>query len=814
MSVSANPGQFYLGRSHDLATGQTADAPFWYDSRHLTTHAVCVGMTGSGKTGLCLALLEEAALNGIPSIAIDPKGDLGNLLLTFPQLRGEDFEPWVDPSVAARKGVSQAVFAEQTADLWRSGLAKWDQDGARIGRFEDSVDRAIYTPGSSAGLPLTILKSFAAPPPAVLDDGDAFRDRVQGAVGGVLALLGVDADPVNSREFILLARVIEDAWRAGRDLDLNAIIAEIKSPRFTMVGAAPLDNFFPARDRDAFAMRLNNLLASPTFAGWLTGEPLDVQRLLYTPEGKPRLSILSIAHLDETERKFFVTLLLNEVITWMRAQSGTGSLRAILYMDEVYGYFPPTANPPTKRPMLTLLKQARAYGLGCVLATQNPVDLDYKGLSNAGTWLLGRLQTERDKLRVLEGLEGASTEAGAGFDRGKMQATLAALDNRVFLMNNVHASTPTVFQSRWALSYLAGPLTRAQISTLMAPRKAKEAEPIAASPPLASSLPSGAPTPAASSNTAASSPRPLLGAEIRQQFWPVSDAVPAAAAIHYRPALLGHGRLHFVDRAENLDLWQELYVLQSFAGTPPQPMWSTSDRVTKVPPLQSDAAAGAAFADLPPAMAQTKNYRAWRGDLRDYAYQRERLVRWRCDLLEESSRPDETEADFRARAAQLVLVKREAARDRVAQRYAPRIKRQQEQVKRAEARVADQKARFWSRLAGMFWRVVEVLGMSFMGRRSRKQIITSTSASQAMQSRRRSASAAEQLEDDKRALEELMHQQEDELAALDREFQASALRFDKMETPPRKGDIDVDEVSLVWLPWWTDAAGVAHPAYQ
>ena len=463
-------GSFYLGRKHDLATGETSAEELLYDSKNLTTHAVCVGMTGSGKTGLCLSLLEEAGLDGIPAIAIDPKGDLGNLLLTFPDLRPEDFRPWIDESVAARKGISSDEFAAQTAELWRTGLGKWGQDGARIARYNNAVDRVIYTPGSTAGVPLTILKSFNAPPQEIVDDGDAYLDRVQAAASGVLALLGIDADPVKSREHILLSNVLDHAWRAGRDLDLATLIHEIQQPPFKRVGVVDLDAFFPAADRLALGMRLNNLLASPSFASWLEGEPLDVQRLLYTSDGRPRLAILSIAHLSDAQRMFFVTILLNEVLAWMRTQPGTGSLRAILYMDEVFGYFPPVGNPPSKRPMLTLMKQARAFGLGCVLATQNPVDLDYKGLSNAGAWFLGRLQTERDKMRVLEGLEGASAEAGAKFDRRRMEQTLAGLGNRVFLMNNVHDNAPTVFQTRWALSYLAGPLTRTQIAELMKDR--------------------------------------------------------------------------------------------------------------------------------------------------------------------------------------------------------------------------------------------------------------------------------------------------------------------------------------------------------
>ncbi|MCA9258948.1 MAG: ATP-binding protein, partial [Planctomycetales bacterium] len=464
-------GLFYLGREHNLQTGETSDRNILYDSKDLTTHAVCVGMTGSGKTGLCLSLLEEAGLDGIPAIAIDPKGDLGNLLLTFPELAPQDFRPWVDESVAARKGVTPDELAAQTAEMWRNGLAQWGQDQQRIARYNQAVEKTIYTPGSNAGVPLTVLKSFDAPPTAVMQDQDALNERIQSAASGVLALLGIDADPVTSREHILLSNVLAYAWREGRNLDLVGLIREIQDPPFKKVGVVDLESFFSSKDRMALGMQLNNLLASPSFASWLEGEPLNIQRLLYTAEGKPRLSILSIAHLNDSERMFFVTILLNEVLSWMRSQPGTNSLRALLYMDEVFGYFPPLGNPPSKRPMLTLLKQARAFGLGCVLATQNPVDLDYKGLSNAGTWFLGRLQTERDKMRVLEGLEGASAQAGSQFNRGKMEQTLAALGSRVFLMNNVHDSAPSIFHTRWALSYLSGPLSRAQISRLMEGRR-------------------------------------------------------------------------------------------------------------------------------------------------------------------------------------------------------------------------------------------------------------------------------------------------------------------------------------------------------
>src|SRR6185295_14684621 len=388
-------GVFYLGRPYDLGAKQAKPGLLLYDSKDLVTHAVCIGMTGSGKTGLCLALIEEALLDGIPVLLIDPKGDLPNLCLTFPELRPEDFAPWVNEDDARRKGLTVDAYAAQQAELWRKGLAEWGEDGPRIQRLRDAADVAIYTPGSTAGLPISIVKSFSTPPAAVRDDAELFRERIAPTATSLLGLLGVEADPLRSREHILLAKVLETAWHEGRDLDLTELIRQIQSPSFNRVGALDLEAFFPAKDRFALATQLNNLLASPGFDAWLEGEPLDIGALLHTPAGKPRATIISIAHLSDAERMFFVSLLLNEMLGWVRAQSGTTSLRALLYMDEVFGYFPPVANPPSKLPLLTLLKQARAFGVGVVLATQNPVDLDYKGLANTGTWFIGRLQTER-----------------------------------------------------------------------------------------------------------------------------------------------------------------------------------------------------------------------------------------------------------------------------------------------------------------------------------------------------------------------------------------------------------------------------------
>ena len=439
--IEEKSGMFYLGREI------ISKKPLYYEAKDLTTHAVCVGMTGSGKTGLGIAILEEAALHGIPSIVIDPKGDLGDLLLTFPGLTAKEFEPWVEGN------------AEEVAKTWKEGLKQWGEDGSRIESLKSAVEMVIYTPANRAGVPLSILSSFR--PPA----GNDMRDAVISTTSGLLGLLGLDADPIKSREHILISKIIEDGWSKGYDIDIPMLIEQVQNPPFKKIGALDTDTFYPKKDRMALSISLNNLLASPGFQAWMEGERLDIQKLLYNSEGKPKVSILSIAHLSNSERMFFVTILLNEFINWLRKQPGSSNLRALLYMDEIFGYFPPSAMPPSKMPMLTLLKQARAFGVGVVLATQNPVDLDYKGLSNCGTWFIGKLQTDRDKAKVMEGLE-----------LGK-NGLLDQLKSRVFLMRTVHLKDPVLFETRWTLSYLRGPLTLNQIEKLT-PHKPHAAAPI------------------------------------------------------------------------------------------------------------------------------------------------------------------------------------------------------------------------------------------------------------------------------------------------------------------------------------------------
>lgn len=459
------PNEFYIGRRVNPEDGETTDEAQTYDPDDLTTHAVVVGMTGSGKTGLCLDIMEEAALNNLPAILIDPKGDITNLLLHFPELLPEDFKPWINAGDARRDGKSIKQAATDTAALWKEGLKGWGIESDRIQKLKDSVDRVIYTPGSTSGKPISILASLKAPAVDWQEQQEVLLEQIEGTVTAILGLIGLDnIDPISDPEHILLSKIIADSWEAGKDVDMGELIMQTQNPPFEKLGFFSVDQFFPKKQRNALAMKLNSIIAAPSFQPWIAGEPLDIQSLLYTEEGKPKHSIFYIAHLSETERMFIVTLLYSAIETWMRSQAGTTSLRALVYFDEIFGYLPPTANPPSKKPMLRMFKQARAFGVGMVVATQNPVDIDYKGLSNAGTWLVGRLQTERDKERLLDGLQGASD---GNFDRSASDRMLSSLGKRVFLINNVHdRGGPSLFQTRWAMNYMAGPMTRKQIAGL------------------------------------------------------------------------------------------------------------------------------------------------------------------------------------------------------------------------------------------------------------------------------------------------------------------------------------------------------------
>jgi hypothetical protein len=815
-------GLFYLGKTYDLKHRKVTSDLLLYESKHLTTHAVCVGMTGSGKTGLGIGLLEEAAIDGIPVIAIDPKGDLGNLLLGFPELRAEDFLPWVDTDEAGRRGKTVEQFAAQTAEQWKEGLAAWGQDGARIARLRNAVDTAVYTPGSSAGLSLTVLRSFDAPPPALIGQTEAYRERITSAVSGLLALMGITADPISSREHILLSNVLDHAWRGGQDLDMASLIHAVQSPGFQKVGVMDIETFFPAKDRFALAMKLNNMLASPGFAGWLEGDALDVGGLLYTSEGKPRLSVLSIAHLSENERMFFLTILLNEVLAWVRTQPGTSSLRAILYMDEIFGYFPPTSNPPSKVPMLTLLKQSRAFGLGVVLATQNPVDLDYKGLSNAGTWFLGRLQTQRDKDRVLEGLEGASTAAGHAFDRKKMDEVLSGLGSRVFVMNNVNEDQPVLFQTRWTLSYLRGPLTREQIQTLMAPRKqmavkeksAGPGQPSAAAPGGASE-PTSPPVSARPSGDA----RPVVPPDVPEFFVPRRASARAGEKLLYRPALLGIARLHYAEKKAGVDYWEALALVQRMEETPVE-FWDGCEAfVAGAPQLDKAPEAGSQFGPMPSELARGKNYAAWAKSLKSYLY-RERTIRvWNCPVLKEWSKPRESEREFRLRLVQASREGRDGALETLRAKYKPKLDAMQEKIRRAQEKLSREQAQ----ASQTGWDATIAVGTSVLGAILGRKTINKTNVGRASTAAKAATRAAKQRGDASQAAatvdslrkehDDLFAEFQDKIESMAAALRPEALVLEALPIRPKKTDITVEKVVLAWMPYQVAREGRVEAAY-
>jgi len=790
-------GAFYLGKRCDPDKDQLTDELVLYDSRDLTTHAVIIGMTGSGKTGLGISILEEAALDHIPVIAIDPKGDMGNVLLTFPGLSAEEFRPWVNVRSAADSGQSADEFAAAQAALWRKGLADWGQDGERIAAMRRAVDMAIYTPGSHAGLPVSVLQSFAAPGPGVADDVDLYRERLQATATGILALVGIDADPVTSREHILVASLLDAAWQDGRDLDIPGLIGAIQNPPLEKIGVMAVDTFFPPQDRFALAMRLNNLLAAPGFGAWLEGEPLDAGRLLYTASGQPRLSVLSIAHLDESQRMFFVSMLLNALIGWMRAQQGTPSLRAILYMDEIFGYMPPVANPPSKSLLLTLLKQARAYGLGLVLATQNPVDLDYKGLSNAGTWFIGRLQTERDKARVLDGLEGA----GEGrFDRQAMERTLAGLGKRRFLLHNVHEDEAVVFNTRWVMSYLAGPMTRDGVRALMAGNTAAAAT---------------LPAPPARHKGASSVAPPALPPAIRQVFAPAEGE-----GLVYYPRLIAVADIVFSNSRYGVETERRCVLGAEFADGPVTVDWDDAEALAvAADDLGETGVPGAEFADCPAAAMAAKNYPAWERECVRWLRQNETVTLYRSKRFRLTSDAGESEGDFRARLQLLANERRDEAVAKIRKRYATRVTTLENRLLRARQAVAREKEQASKKQLD----TAVSFGTAILGAVLGRKRLSSTSAGRIGTAIRSAGGARKESQDVRRAeqtearvrddMAALAGELEREIAALDSGFDAQAEPLDDIVVKAKAADVHVALFGLVWLPYLPDAAGRLHPAY-
>jgi hypothetical protein len=806
-------GVFYLGKQYDLQARQAKEGLLLYESRDLLTHGVCIGMTGSGKTGLCLGLLEEAAIDHIPVIAIDPKGDLSNLLLTFPNLKADDFLPWINLDDARRKGLTAEAYAAAEAESWQRGLAQWGQSGARIKMLQDSAEFAIYTPGSTAGLPVSIMKSFAAPAPELLSDSDALRDKINAAATSLLALLGIEADPLKSREHILIANILSYLWKQGIDLTLPKLIEQIQNPPFTQIGAFALESFFPAKERFELAMSLNNLLAAPGFEAWLQGDALDIDRILYTEGGEPRISIFSISHLNDSERMFFVSLLLSQIVAWMRSQSGTTSLRAIVFMDEIYGFFPPVANPPTKQPLLTLLKQARAFGVGVLLASQNPVDLDYKGLSNTGTWFIGRLQTERDKMRLLDGLEGAAATAGSQFDRQKIDQLLSQLGNRVFLMNNVHDQAPTLFQTRWTLSYLRGPLSRDQIKKLAAPMKELREEQSAKQQE--NNISGCQPKSAESSNAPHAAPqhleRQVLAPGVVEYFLPVNGNPPAGSRLIYSPMILASAVVRFTDAKADLDTSQEITYLVPIAEGE-APVWSNAIKVKLgAGALDTKPESDSLFGKLPAAAAQAASYKAWNKDLAGWLYANQKAWLLKSTVFGAISKANESERDFRIRLSQLAREQRDSQVAKLRAKYEARINTVTDRLRRAQqAAELEEREAADEQIHTAISVGTTILG-AFMGRRRSTTLDRATTAARGVGRVSRKQQEAQNARENMGALQsqlaELEQELKDEISQLDRKYDAQNSPLETMSVSAKKTNISIKILALAWVPNWLDQQG-------
>ena len=616
---------FYIGK--EKTNGQNF-APLVYKNKDLTTHAAIIGMTGSGKTGLGISLLEEAAIDNIPSIIIDPKGDMGNLLLTFPNLQGSDFEPWIEEQDAVNNGLSIAELALKTAQTWKNGVEADFQNQERIQKLKDSADFTIYTPGSASGVQISILSSFKAPSVEVLEDNELLVSLINSTVSSILSLID-EKDDSSSKEFILISTIFMNSYANQKDLSLEELITCIVTPPFSKVGIFDLETFFPQSERLKLALKLNTIIANPSFKSWIEGEPLDISNLLYDESGKAKVSIFSIAHLNDSQRMFFVSLLLNQMVSWMRRQEGTTSLKALLYMDEIFGYFPPNANPPSKQPMLTLLKQARSFGVGIILSTQNPVDIDYKGLANIGTWFIGRLQTKQDKEKVIDGL---SSAVEGKIDKNKMENLLSNLEKRTFIMKNINEDGIKIFQTRWTLSYLKGPITKEQIKFLMANKNINSI-----SKPETQKI-------KIETTNRQNSPKPLIPNILEQKYLYTSQN----EKFYLQGYLVFKCSVHFRDTVKNIDLTNELnykFYLQKEASN----VNFEELEEFKENSFETNERVNSNYYETPIFIQNEKELKQIQKDFTDYIYRNSKLSLYKNEDLKIISKQNESLTDFKIR---------------------------------------------------------------------------------------------------------------------------------------------------------------------
>lgn len=865
MRFTEAPNNFYLGARVDPQTHAVIrDAPVYYDARDLTTHAVILGMTGSGKTGLGIVLLEEAAIDGIPQLIIDPKGDITNMLLAFPDLTAESFGPWVNPDDALRADQSPKEHASVVAERWQEGLARWGITNDRVQAYRRAARFSIYTPGSHAGLPISILQSFSAPLEGWEGNEEVLRERISAIVSALLGLIGIRAKPVEDPEHILLANIFEHNWQRGADLTMEQLILQVQRPPFGKLGVLDVDSVIDEKDRTKLAQALNNIMAAPNFQTWIDGEPLDIPSLLFTPEGYPRTTIFYTAHLNEDEQQFITTLLLGAVHSWMRSLSGSTSLRALLYIDEAFGMFPPHPyNPPTKAPLLALLKQARAFGVGVIVATQNPKDVDYKGLSNAGTWFIGKLQTDNDRERVLEGLDSAR-DATSALDVKTVDSLLGQLGPREFIMHNVHEpQTPILMTTRWAMSYLRGPLTRQQVSTLMANQRAlaeqrprarpgrppshrpaaQGAMPSAASgasaaPPDAG--PAAAPLIAAQDAAPAAEPAngsgitareaappgfsalpPSLGTGVEQYYLPAEYSIEYALqaweeATHrhagqvepgerllYRPALLAQTMVRFTHTQTKTTRTQTYaYVVPNLPHVPFLE-WAEYAADPFDPQALDTAPGGRGFyEELPEQLDRAAGLKSLQANLVDWIYHNAAITLYHNPVLDLYSTPGEARNDFYARLTAVARERRDEEVDKVASRYDARLAKIEDSARKKAQRLDVERDELTAR------RREELLtaGESLMQLMRGRAYYTLSRTSRMRRYTNSHEDRVGMMEQDLAELSAQLDATEDEMEAALNEVQqkwSNAVRqISEVRISPYKKDINLVLFGIGWVPYW------------
>ncbi|HJR79300.1 MAG TPA: DUF87 domain-containing protein [Anaerolineales bacterium] len=814
---------FYLGRAYDPSKQSVTDEEVTYDPADLTTHAVVTGMTGSGKTGLCVVLLEEAALQGIPAIIIDPKGDLTNLLLHFPDLAPQDFQPWINAELARRSGKTPQQLAEDAATSWREGLNEWGVEQERIQALRNAAQFAVYTPGSDSGIPLSVLSSLAAPDVSWNDNREVMREKITSTVTALLGLVGYEnIDPLRSREHILLSNIFEKAWTQGKDVELKELILQTQNPDFKELGAFSVDSFFPAKDRMELAMVLNNILAAPAFERWREGQPLDIDSILRTEDDRPRHSVFYLAHLPDNERMFFVTLLLSEIETWIRTQSGSQSLRALVYMDEIFGYFPPVSNPPSKAPLLRMIKQGRAFGVGLLLATQNPSDIDYKGLSNAGTWFIGKLQTEQDKNRLLDGLESAA----AGTQRTELDKLISSLGKRVFILHNVHAERPKLFQTRWTMNFLAGPLTRPQIKELNQLVDAKlKPVPVV---PMASGIAPRVPVKVDASVT-----KPPIPAWIREYFLPQNHTMPEAFSaagrsmpaemkveegVIYRPTLLASAQVRILDRKHGVDSEITRSALVSSLEKRGSLRWEDcligGDVIEKI---ETAPIPSARFSSIDAPLNDVKRMTALQKDFTDWVFRNSAVKARANQTLKVFAGPDVSQAEFMKACADAA---REARDAELAKKTAPvdrQLKSLEDKLAREERELREDEDELSHRKMEEAGTHLENITGLFGGRRKASRLSSSlTKRRMTQQAKADVEESLDAIKEFNRQIAELQKRREEIIAEINDRWGRVVNEITEVTITPKKTDVFVNVFGVAWMPHYivqTGTEAIELPAF-